>query len=211
VGPPAPEPTTPAQPAPAPAEPKPEPKPTPALDAIAKNRDVVARKNSNAPDPAVQEIQENLVKSGVAVKVSPEDYKNLAKGDDGIVRDANGKVALNEADLGHYGKQTEAAVNDFQENTGILKPDGKVGRATAVALKESAKEADVNGKPLVDDKGEVNPKTQGKVKGAVVSELMGDDKITKLEEKSISVTAEQVKQMATPNAADKTTEKGGRE
>ena len=172
--PPAPEPDLPAA-----VTPPKEHAPTPALDDIIKNRDVIAAKHTNQADPKVTEIQENLVKTGVAVKVNPKEYEKLTKGHDGLVR-VDGKIALNEGDLGHYGKQTEAAVHDFQEKSGILKPDGKVGRATAVGLKEAANQADVHDKPLVGEDGKSNPDTQRAVVGAVTNDLMDHGVKTKL-------------------------------
>ena len=188
---PAPAAPTPAEPAPAAPAPK-TPAATPGLDSIAKNRDVIGRSGKQSPEAT--EIQQNLIKSGVAAEVPDDKYDSLKKGTDGVVRDENGKVAIKHGDMGYYGKQTEAAVNDFQGKSGILNPDGQVGRATAVALKEVAN----SDKPLVDEKGEINKDTQTNVKGAVTKDLMVDG-LTKLEAKS--VTKEAAAEMKAPSAS----------
>ena len=208
-----PEPPAPVTAPPAPAAPAPKtPAATPALDRLAKNtnHEVLGRNGQYSEE--AKEVQQTLVKSGVARIVDFDEYKAAKeKADGGVVKDEKGKILFNGGDLknpenpdpnkpsdiGFSGRQTEAAAYAFQEKSGILNPDGKIGRATAVALKEVAN----SDQPLVNENGEINSEIQGKVKGAVAKDLMVDG-LTKLEQKAVSVNSEEMAKLAAPSSPD---------
>ena len=182
-----PAPAAPATPAPAaPATPAPEEaeKPNYPLYATDQLEGIIARRDmidlgkggkgeyangKPVDDVTAKQIQVGLVASGVAKIVPQTEYERLKQAANGKIVDEKGTgiILFGDAELGNYGKQTDAAIAKLQDVTGFLKKDHVTGRAAAVVLIEA-----LNGAQLVEDTGKPIQAGIDRVKKAVHDELL---------------------------------------